>query len=209
MNDATQKPTPDADPLRHQRQLFNPHGGFRKLKVYRLTEVIYDLTVLFCDRWIPADSRTHDQMVQAARSGMQNLGEGSENAATSRKSEMYLTEIARGSLGELARDFETFLRQNNLREWQIGDPEFDEFRAMRLSTRDDIRAWINASGQGGPLEERAANALLMLTRQTHFLIGRLLAAQGRQFLENGGFTERLYRERTQFRDNSRTPTQPG
>lgn len=95
-----------------------PHGGYESLRSYRVAEAVYDATVVFCDRFIDKKSRTHDQMVQAARSGVRNISEGSGAAATSKKMEMKLTNVARSSLNdELARDYQSFLLQRGLRVW--------------------------------------------------------------------------------------------
>ena len=95
-----------------------PHGGYRKLRSYAVAEAVYDATVVFCRRFFPQDRRMADQMVQAARSGVRNISEGSGAAATSKKMEMKLTNVARASLGdELLRDYESFLHQNNLPLW--------------------------------------------------------------------------------------------
>lgn len=92
-------------------QLIPPHGGYRSLRPYQTAELVYDATVLFCDRFIDKHSRTHDQMVQAARSGVQNIAEGSMASATSKKTELKLTGVARASLEELLLDYQAFLRQ--------------------------------------------------------------------------------------------------
>src|SRR5437867_9598198 len=95
-----------------------PHGGYLTLRSYKVAEVVYDATVVFCRRFFANDRRLTDQMVQAARSGVRNISEGSGAAATSRKSEMKLTNVARASLSdELLRDYESFLVQNGLRVW--------------------------------------------------------------------------------------------
>ena len=87
-----------------------PHGGYRKLKSFQVAEVVYDVTVRFCERYIPRGSRTRDQMVQAARSGVQNIAEGSAASATSKQTEIHLTNVARASLEEVVRDYEDYLR---------------------------------------------------------------------------------------------------
>lgn len=93
-----------------EQNLILPHGGFRKMKSFQTARLVYDATVLFCNQYIEKKSRTHDQMVQAARSGVQNIAEGSLAAATSKKFELKLTSVARASLGELLLDYEDFLR---------------------------------------------------------------------------------------------------
>ena len=94
-----------------------PSGGYRELRSFQVTTVIYDATVSFCDRFVDKRSRTHDQMVQAARSGVQNIAEGSLASGTSKKTELKLTNVARASLGELKLDYEDFLRQRGLPIW--------------------------------------------------------------------------------------------
>ena len=94
--------------------LIPKHGGYRKLKSFQVAQLIYDVTIRFCDRYIEKRSRTHDQMVQAARSGVQNIAEGSQAAGTSKKTELKLTNVARASLEELRLDYEDFLRQRGL-----------------------------------------------------------------------------------------------
>ena len=94
----------------------DPHGGFRNLKSYQMSEIVYDGTVVFCDRWIGRRSRTHDQMVQAARSGKQNIAEGSMASGTSKKFELKLVGVARASLEELLLDYQDFLLDQQLRQ---------------------------------------------------------------------------------------------
>src|SRR6266481_1531846 len=114
---------------------FLPHGGYRTLRSYKVAEVVYDATVVFCRRFFPNDRRMTDQMVQAARSGVRNISEGSGAAATSRKTEMKLTNVARASLSdELARDYASFLVQNGLRVWP---KDSREGKAMRARLAQD------------------------------------------------------------------------
>src|SRR5450631_602524 len=98
--------------MNQPEKLIPLHGGYRKLKSFQVAQLAYDVTVRFCDRYIDLRSRTHDQMVQAARSGVQNIAEGSLASGTSKKTELKLTSVARASLGELIRDYEDYLRQN-------------------------------------------------------------------------------------------------
>ncbi len=100
-----------------QRGFIDPHGGFRKLKSYQTAEIVYDATAAFCNRLIDRRSRTHDQMVQAARSGKQNIAEGSMASGTSKKTELKLVGVARASLEELLLDYQDFLRQRQLPVW--------------------------------------------------------------------------------------------
>src|SRR5574337_756404 len=98
-------------------RIIPPHGGYRELRSYQMAEIVYDATVAFCDRFIDRRSRTHDQMVQAARSGKQNIAEGSMASGTSKKTELKLIGVARASLEELLLDFEDYLRQKGLPLW--------------------------------------------------------------------------------------------
>src|SRR6267154_546899 len=100
-----------------------PHGGYRRLRSFQVTEIIYDATVVFCERFVDRRSRTVDQMVQAARSGRQNIAEGSRASATSSQTELRLVNVARASLDELLLDYEDFLRQRGLKQWEKDDPE--------------------------------------------------------------------------------------
>jgi len=100
-----------------RESLIPKHGGYRKLKSFQLAQLVYDVTVRFCDRYVERRSRTHDQMVQAARSGVQNIAEGSQASGTSKKTELKLTNVARASLEELRLDYEDFLRQRGLPLW--------------------------------------------------------------------------------------------
>lgn len=124
-------------------KLITKHGGYRNLKSFQMAQLIYDLTVLFCDRYIDKRSRTHDQMVQAARSGVQNIAEGSQASGTSKKFEIKLTSVARASLEELKLDYEDFLRQRSLEQWQSDNPILQRFKAKRFSKLAEIRIWVS------------------------------------------------------------------
>ena len=124
------------------KSLISRHGGYRNLKSFRVTQMVYDVTVRFCDRFIEARSRTYDQMVQAARSGVQNIAEGSQASGTSKKMEIKLTNVARASLEELRLDFEDFLRQRGLTLWARDDPRRAHLVARRCATADDVARWV-------------------------------------------------------------------
>ena len=114
------------------------HGGYRRLKSFQIAELIFDVTVRFCDKYIDRRSRTCDQMVQAARSGSQNIAEGSQASGTSKKTEIKLTNVARASLEELRRDYEDFLRQRGLPLWDRDDPRRSGLIARRCRTADEV-----------------------------------------------------------------------
>lgn len=181
-----------------------PHGGYRKLRSFQAAQLVYDLTVIFCDRFIDRHSRTHDQMVQAARSGVQNIAEGSVASATSKKTELKLTGVARASLEELLLDFEDFLRQRGLRLWSKEDPRAQAVRQRYQSDASDESDPSDPYGIRRADPETAANTLICLVNQASYLLGRQLQSLERAFLADGGITERLYRER-QARRNGRKP----
>jgi len=136
--------------------LLPPHGGFRKLRSFCTAQLVYDGTVIFCNRFIDRRSRTNDQMVQAARSGVQNIAEGSLASATSKETELKLTNVARASLGELHLDYEDFLRQRGLRQWA---PDSHEALAVRKRYLSDLSDKITAPGCpkcGKPMRQRTA-----------------------------------------------------
>jgi len=176
-------------------ELIPPHGGYRKLKSFQIAQLCYDVTVRFCDRYISKRSRTHDQMVQAARSGVQNIAEGSEASGTSKKTELKLTEVARASLEELLLDYEDFLRQRSLPLWERNDPRRHDLVARRCRTADAVARWIVTQQATGSYPELSANAALVLIGVASALLDRQLASLARTFTEEGGFTERLYRTR--------------
>jgi len=192
--------------------LIPKHGGYRNLKTFQLAQLIYDVTVRFCDCYIDRRSRTHDQMVQAARSGVQNIAEGSMASATSKKTELKLTGVARASLEELRLDYEDYLRQRGLGIRQADDPAIMRFRAKKCSTVDEIRGWVqqeiglraSVSVRDRPCLSSAAlvaNAALSLLNLCSHLLERQLSTQARTFEREGGFTERLYRLRSQNRNS--------
>jgi four helix bundle suffix protein len=196
--------------------LIPKHGGYRKLKSFQVAQLIYDITIRFCDRYIDKRSRTRDQMVQAARSGVQNIAEGSQASGTSKKTELKLTNVARASLEELRLDYEDFLRQRSLSIWERDDPRRQKLIDRRCATADDVASWVKEQHERGrsgrcglsghektsttsTFPELAANAALVLLAVACSLLDRQLAAQAKAFETEGGFTERLYRVRSEKR----------
>ena len=191
--------------------LIPKHGGYRKLKSFQIAQLVYDVTVRFCDCYIDRFSRTKDQMVQAARSGVQNIAEGSKASGTSKKTELKLTNVARASLEELRLDYEDFLRHRGLSQWGREDPRRAELLNRRCSSVEEVAKWIkevhervNNKGQStGSIKstypEITANAALVLITVACSLLDRQLAAQAEAFEKEGGFTERLYQRRIQAR----------
>jgi restriction system protein len=180
-----------------QRGLIPPHGGYRNLKSYQTAEIVYDATVAFCNRCISSRSRTHDQMVQAARSGKQNIAEGSMASGTSRKTELKLVGVARASLEELLLDYQDFLRQRDLPLWGKDHPEAQAIRKMAWKENRSYATYKPYVEKDS--EEVAANAIICLIHQANYLLDQQLRQLEKQFLDEGGFTERLYKARTQAR----------
>jgi restriction system protein len=175
------------------------HGGYRNLRSFQAAQQVYDLTTIFCNRFVEKRSRTHDQMVQAARSGVQNIAEGSMASATSKKTELKLTGVARASLEELLLDYQDFLRQRGLKVWGKDSPEAVRVRNRYKSDRSDKSDALDRFGVGAASSEQAANTLICLIHQASYLLRRQLQTLEEAFLREGGFTERLYQARSQAR----------
>ena len=195
--------------MNNSQRLIQPHGGYRKLRSFQTAQIIYDATVVFCDRFIERFSRTRDQMIQAARSGTQNIAEGSMASATSKKTELKLTSVARASLEELLLDYEDFLRQRGLRLWSKDSPETMAVRGKYRSDASDMSDRSDPSEKSDPYSirtagaETAANTLICLINQASFLLGRQILKLEQSFVNEGGFTERLYQVRSQSRRHSK------
>jgi four helix bundle suffix protein len=174
--------------------LIEAHGGYRNLKSYQMTEIVYDATTAFCNRLIDKRSRTHDQMVQAARSGKQNIAEGSMASGTSRKTELKLVGVARASLEELLLDCQDYLRQRGLTLWEKDDQQAQTVRKLAFKkdrSYETYRSYIEVAEP-----EVAANTLICLIHQANYLLDQQLRQLEERFLKEGGFTERLYQKRS-------------
>ena len=188
--------------MNNSEKIIGPHGGYRNLRSFQTAQLIYDATVIFCERFIEKSSRTRDQMIQAARSGVQNIAEGSMASATSKKTELKLTSVARASLEELLLDYQDFLRQRGLRLWVKDSPEAVAVRGKYRSDESDPYS-IRTAGA-----ETAANTLICLINQASFLLGRQIQKLEKAFLTEGGFSERLYHARMNARTRPTRPTGP-
>jgi len=196
-------------------ELIPKHGGYRKLKSFQLSQLCYDITVRFCDRYIDRFSRTKDQMVQAARSGVQNIAEGSQASATSKKTELKLTQVARASLEELKLDYEDYLRHRGMVQWDRENPLRQQLIDRRCQKADDVARWVAEVGRrdgqsAAPhtsstksalstslYPELSANAVLVLLTVACSLLDRQVERLAQDFENEGGFTERLYRVRSE------------
>ena len=181
-------------------ELIPPHGGYRDLQSFQMAEIVYDGAVVFCDRFISKRSRTHDQMVQAARSGKQNIAEGCMASGTSKKTELKLIGVARASLEELLLDFQDYLRQKGLALWGKDHPKAKVVRG--LCYKKD-RSYMTYKSYIEAVPEIAANTMICVIHQTNYLLDQQLWALEKEFLKEGGFTERMYRARSRAREWNR------
>jgi four helix bundle suffix protein len=186
--------------------LLAPRGDFKRLLTYQKAEVLYDLTFRFAHAHLAKGDRTVDQMVQAARSGKQNIAEASAAAATSAETEIKLTNVAKASLVELRIDYEDYLRVRGLRLWE---KDSKEALYMRDKSRDasTTSAWYLEIAKTRPAET-TANVCLCLLHQADYLLQRQLEALEQKFLEQGGFKEKMYAARLQARAKASQPGPP-
>jgi four helix bundle suffix protein len=183
-----------------------PSGGYRELRSFQVSTIVYDATVAFCARFMDQRSRTVDQMVQAARSGRQNIAEGSRAAATSSQTELRLVSVARASLDELLLDYEDFLRQRKLRAWTKDDPEAQAVRAIgRAHTTGQADQSLYARWLQQPDPAVVANTLICLIHQTNYLLDQQLRALESQFIQGGGYSEQLAAARVAHRRKADQP----
>ncbi len=176
-----------------------PHGGYRNLLSFQTTTIIYDLTVQFTSRFIPKGSRTKDQMDQAARSGRQNIAEGSQASSTSDKTEIKLVGVARASLEELLNDFLDYLRQNNLKLWEKDDPKAIIVRKLGYTSNRSYKTYETYTRT----PEEFANTVICLIHQANYLLDRQLQALEEKFVKEGGFTENLFKRRFAYRKSEK------
>ena len=189
-----------------------PSGGYRDTCSFQTATLIYDATVWFCEKFLDPRSRTVDQMVQAARSGRQNIAEGSRASATSSQTELRLVNVARASLEELLLDYEDFLRHRHLAQWPSDAPEALAVRQVPQKFKADLSNPSNLTDLSD--QERwalysrwldhddpavRANALICLINQANYLLDQQIAALEKQFVEEGGYSELLATQRLAFR----------
>ena len=174
-----------------------PHSGYKSLIVYKKSDVIYQGTVVFCRRFLPAyGDRTVDQMTQAARSCKQNIAEGSAAAGTSLETQIKLTNVARATLDELLEDYLDYLKSHNSAEW----PMVDEKKA---AAREFAKLHADWDEWKQLFETRPAetlcNLMIVLIQQARYLLDKMLAWQEEDFRKNGGVRERMHAARTEAR----------
>ncbi len=177
------------------------HGGYEQLFSYQKALIVYDGTVFFCRRFIDKKDRTFDQMIQAARSGKQNIVEASQASGTSKETELKLVSVARASLEELLEDYRDFLRTNRYSEWPPGHPYAQRLRSLNRTPGATYATFRR--GIEHPNPEVAANVLAGLTHVTNYLLDRQLRALEAKFVAEGGLRERMARARSALRSQAR------
>ena len=177
-------------------KLIRPTGNYRKLLSYQKTEVIYEITFYFCSTYLQRGDRTVDQMVQAARSGKQNIIEGSAASATSAKTEIKLVNVAKASLQELLEDYIDYLRTRGHRQWEEGSVELETMRQLGRD-HSDAEYFMNLCSSRPP--ETIANMAIVLIKQADYLLFKQLERLEKDFVDQGGFSERMMRVRKEKR----------
>jgi len=175
-----------------------PHGGYQNLLSYKKSEIVYDATVRFCARFFNPRDRTADQMVQAARSGKQNIIEASLASGTSKETEIKLTNVARASLGELLGDYQDFLRTRRLPLWNKNTPDAQEVRKLGFDRNATYAAFQSLVEQGSP--ETGANTIICLIHQANYLLDQQIRSLEAAFIKEGGLRERMTRARLNERN---------
>ena len=174
------------------------HGHYRNLRVYQVTEMVYDITYYFTQHYLSKGDRTVDQMVQAARSGKQNIAEGNQAAATSSETEIKLTNVAKASLEELLDDYEDYLRVRNMQQWGPLHPRYEKMRQYARS--EEIKKEYAATIQRMN-DEEIANLCITLIHQAIYMLHKLLVTMQTRFVKEGGIKERMYQSRINYRNN--------
>jgi four helix bundle suffix protein len=181
-----------------QKGFIPQHGGYRNLISYQKAEIIYDGTVYFTKRFYRRPDRTIDQMVQAARSGKQNIAEASMASATSKETEIKLTNVAKASLEELMIDYEDFLRTRKLLIWEKEHRLVARFRELNRTPNATYQTYLKAIENENP--EVCANSMICLIKIVNYLLAMQIKFLEKDFLENGGLRERMTKARIENRN---------
>ena len=184
-------------PDNHNDGFIPQHGGYRNLIAYQKAEIIYDGTVYFTKRFFTKYDRTIDQMVQAARSGKQNIAEGSITSATSKETELKLINVARASLEELLLDYEDFLRTNKLNQWDKNHRLMIRFRELNRTPNATYETYRKGIENTNP--EICANVMMCLIKIVTYLLSKQITVLEQQFLNEGGIRERMLKARIERR----------
>jgi len=181
-----------------------PHGGYAKLLSFRKAEIVFDATAYFCKRFLDKHNRTHDQMTQAARSGKQNIVEGSQASGTSKEAEIKLTNVARASLEELLTDYRDFLRSRGFDEWTRDHPYAQRLRELNRTPDATYETFRKGIEHADP--EVCVNVIIGLIKVTNYLLDQQIRRLEKDFLEQGGLRERMTRARLAQRNKPRKHT---
>jgi four helix bundle suffix protein len=192
-----------SNPPSGQQGFIAPHGGYQKLLSYQKSQIVYDATVYFCGRFLDQRDRTHDQMIQAARSGKQNIVEGSQASGTSKETEIKLTNVARASLEELLEDYRDFLRTHKLEEWPKDHPYTQRLRELNRTPGATYETFRKGIEHDDPAI--CVNVIIGLIKVTTFLLDRQLEALEQAFLKDGGLREAMTRARLASRKQRNDP----
>ena len=176
-------------------------GNYKKLISYQKTDVIYQITFFFCHKFLQKNDRTFDQMIQAARSGKQNIIEGSAASSTSAKTEIKLLNVAKASLQELQEDYEDFLKTRKFPQWSKESKEYEVMRRLGKE-HSDAEYFMNLVSTRPA--ETIANMTLILHKHADYLLFKQLQRLSEDFIQSGGFSEKMYRMRSQNRNSSTT-----
>ena len=198
-NQSIQKTQSTQSNQKKEKITFLPqHGHYRHLRVYQVTEIIYDITYYFTQHYLSKGDRTIDQMVQAARSGKQNIAEGNQVAATSSETEIKLTNVAKASLEELLDDYEDYLRVRNLQQWGSLHPRYEKMRQYARSNQIKKDYALNIQKMN---DEEIANLCITLIHQANYMLHKLLETMQDRFVTEGGIKERMFQSRVNYRNN--------
>jgi four helix bundle suffix protein len=175
------------------------HGNYRELLSYQKAEVVYDLTYHFCERFMKKADRTYDQMIQAARSGKQNIVEGCKASGTSKETEIKLLNVARASLEELLIDYEDFLRVRDCPKWEKDSKEALYIRKLGSTPQTNYDAYRELCESRSP--EVVANIAICLIHQANYLLDKQIRSLEQDFINHGGIRERMAQARRAQRKN--------
>ncbi len=184
-------------------QFIPPHGGYEKLLSFQKARIVYDGTVWFCSHYLEKRDRTYDQMVQAARSGKQNILEGSQASGTSKETEIKLTNVARASLEELLEDYRDFLRVRGIEVWTREHPYTRRLRELNRQPNVSYDTFKKGIENSDPAI--AANVMIGLIKLTNYLLGQQLRHLEQAFIAEGGLRERMTRARLAERARQNRP----
>ena len=174
-----------------------PHGGYESLLSYQKATIVYDATLYFVKRFLRIGDRTIDQMVQAARSGKQNIAEASKASGTSKESEIKLTNVARASQEELLVDYRDYLRNNNMEEWPKDHPYAKRLSKLNRTPKNNYETF--KKGIEHPDPATCINVIMGLIKITNYLLDHQIQHLERKFLQEGGLRERMTRARINSR----------